>query len=129
MRLRLGTATNKVSPFVPFVLDNYITVRGVGNRVSRGTAEATLNLEYRHTLLENSRGALQGVVFTDLSAWRPAGSPYSDMLLKKNNVTFLGLGVRLHLRKLNNFILRLDYGQSVTNSGRQGFVIGAGQYF
>ena len=51
-RLRLGISTNKDSPFVPFVLDNYINVRGSGNRVSRGTAEMTINSEYRHTLYD-----------------------------------------------------------------------------
>jgi outer membrane protein assembly factor BamA len=128
-RLRAGISTNKISPFVPFVLDSYINVRGSGNRVSRGTAELTLNLEYRHTLFEEKWGAFQSVIFSDVSSWRQPGEDFSDMLLSKNNVTFIGLGIRFILRKFNNFILRLDYGKSVTGYKGKGFVFGAGQYF
>lgn len=128
-RLRLGVSTNKESPFVPFVLDNYVNVRGSGNRVSRGTAEITLNSEYRHTIAEFYWGAVQGVVFADMSAWRPAKGSFSDMFEDKNNVTFGGMGVRFYFKKLNNFIFRLDYGKSVTRSKSSGIVFGAGQYF
>jgi outer membrane protein assembly factor BamA len=128
-RLRLGVSTNKDSPFVPFVLDNYINVRGSGNRVSRGTAEMTTNYEYRHTLLEQYLGAVQGVVFMDMSAWRPAAGSFSEMFEDKNNVTFGGLGLRFYLRRINNFIIRIDYGISVTGNKGRGIVFGAGQYF
>jgi outer membrane protein assembly factor BamA len=128
-RLRLGISTNEDSPFVPFVLDNYINVRGSGNRVSRGTAEITINSEYRHTLWENYLGALQGVVFMDMSAWRPAAGSFSEMFEDKNNVTFGGLGLRLFLKKFYNFIIRVDYGFSVTGNRGRGIVFGAGQYF
>jgi hypothetical protein len=128
-RLRLGVATNKDSPFVPFVLDNYINVRGSGNRVSRGTAEITINSEYRHTLWEHDLGAMQGVVFMDMSAWRPAAGHFSDMFEDKNNVTFGGLGLRFYFRKFYNFIIRIDYGVSVTGNKGRGIVFGAGQYF
>jgi len=33
-RYQLGIATNKKSPFSPFVLDGFINLRGIGNRVS-----------------------------------------------------------------------------------------------
>jgi len=128
-RLRLGVSTNKDSPFVPFVLDNYINVRGSGNRTSRGTAEITLNSEYRHTLLEFYWGAIQGVGFMDISAWRPASGKFSDMFTDKYNVTFGGLGVRFYFKKLNNFIFRMDYGKSLTGKKGSGIVFGAGQYF
>jgi hypothetical protein len=128
-RLRLGVSTNKDSPFVPFVLDNYINVRGSGNRVSRGTAELTINSEYRHTLLEQYWGAVQGVIFMDMSAWRPAAGSFSEMFKDKNNVTFSGLGFRFYLKKFNNFIFRFDYGISVTGNKGRGLVFGAGQYF
>jgi outer membrane protein assembly factor BamA len=128
-RLRAGISTNKISPFVPFVLDSYINVRGSGNRVSRGTAELTLNLEYRHTLFDKKWGAFQSVIFSDVSSWRQPGEDFSDMLLSKNIVTFIGLGIRFIVRKFNNFILRLDYGKSVTGYKGEGFVFGAGQYF
>jgi hypothetical protein len=125
----LGVSTNKDSPFVPFVLDNYINVRGSGNRVSRGTAEITINSEYRHTLWEHDLGAMQGVVFMDMSAWRPAAGHFSDMFEDKNNVTFGGLGLRFYFRKFYNFIIRIDYGVSVTGNKGRGIVFGAGQYF
>jgi hypothetical protein len=128
-RLRLGVSTNKDSPFVPFVLDNYINVRGSGNRVSRGTAEITINSEYRHTLWEHPFGAVQGVVFMDMSAWRPAAEHFSEMFKDKNNVTFGGLGVRFYFRRFYNFIIRVDYGLSVTGNKGRGIVFGAGQYF
>ena len=128
-RLRLGISTNKDSPFVPFVLDNYINVRGSGNRVSRGTAEITLNSEYRHTVWEPYWGAVQSVVFMDMSAWRPAAGEFSDMFTNKYNVTFGGLGLRFYFKNFNNFIFRLDYGKSVTGDKGSGIVFGAGQYF
>lgn len=128
-RLRTGLATNKVSPFVPFVLDNFITVRGAGNRVSRGTAELTTNLEYRYTLFDDRWTAVQGVAFLDMSAWRPAGGSFSEMFNDGNLVTFTGLGLRLHLRRFNNFIIRVDYGVSTNLDNRHGIVFGAGQYF
>ena len=129
IRLRLGVSTNKNSPFVPFVLDNYINVRGSGNRVSRGTAEITINSEYRHTFWEHGLGAVQGVVFMDMSAWRPAAGHFSEMFEDKNNVTFGGLGVRFYFRKFYNFIIRVDYGVSITGNKGRGMVFGAGQYF
>jgi len=128
-RLRLGISTNKNSPFVPFVLDNYVNVRGSGNRSSRGTAEVTLNMEYRQTLWEFYWGAVQGVTFMDMSAWRPAAGKFSDMFTDRYNVTFGGIGIRFYFKKINNFIFRLDYGKSVTGNKGSGIVFGAGQYF
>jgi hypothetical protein len=128
-RSRIGFSTNKESPFVPFVLDNYITVRGSGNRVSRGTAEFTINSEYRHSIIEEEWGAVQGVAFIDMSAWRPAGGSLSEAFSAQNNVTFGGLGLRFHFRRLNNFVFRVDYGVSVTENKGRGIVFGAGQYF
>lgn len=129
MRFRAGISTNKDSPFVPFLLDSYLTVRGSGNRVARGTAEFTLNAEYRHTLKRGKMGAFQWVFFSDISAWRPAGQALSTAFREENNVTFFGSGFRLQFRRLNNFIFRVDYGFSVTEEKGRGFVIGAGQYF
>jgi outer membrane protein assembly factor BamA len=128
-RLRLGISTNKDSPFVPFVLDNYINVRGSGNRVSRGTAEMTINSEYRQTLYDNYLFAIQGVVFMDMSAWRPAAGSFSQMFTDNYNVTFGGFGLRLFFKQFYNFIIRVDYGISVTGNKGRGFVFGAGQYF
>ena len=129
MRIRMGLSKNEDSPFVPFVLDSYLNVRGSGNRVARGTSELTFNLEHRHTLRRFSWGALQGIVFTDVSAWRSGGDPFFGMFDRENVVSFAGVGGRLHWWRVYNFILRLDYGFSLTRAGERGFVLGVGQYF
>lgn len=129
LRLRTGIAENKESPFVPFVLDSYLTVRGSGNRVARGTAEVTMNCEYRHTLAKPGWGAIQGVGFLDWSAWRTAGGGYSDLLSRDFAATFLGVGFRVYFQHFYHLVLRLDYGHSVTNSDQHGIVFGTGHYF
>lgn len=129
VRLRTGIAENSESPFVPFVLDSYLTVRGAGNRVARGSAETTLNIEYRHTMLEKNWGAVQGVAFSDLSAWRPGGDSLSSLFKKRNTVSFVGFGARLYIKRFNHLIVRADFGVSVTESNQNGVVIGFGQYF
>lgn len=129
IRLRSGISSNKDSPFVPFVLDSYINVRGSGNRTSRGTSELTLNLEDRVTLAEPRWGVVQGVGFIDWSSWRPAGGDFSEMLEADNNVTFLGLGIRVHYTRFYNLVFRLDYGMNVVKLQEHGLVVGLGQYF
>lgn len=128
-RLRSGISKNEKSPFVPYVLDSYITVRGSGNRVARGTAELTLNAEYRYSVFETGSFAMQSVLFTDWSAWRAPGSDLSSLADTKNSVSFAGAGLRLYLQKFNNFIFRIDYGHSLTKSNQHGIVFGTGQYF
>jgi hypothetical protein len=110
MRLRTGLATNRQSPFMPFVLDNYVNVRGAGNTVARGTAELTVNLEHRHPLAGWDWGAVQGVGFIDVSAWRPGGKPFEALFRSDNAVALGGLGLRLHLRRIYPLTLRVDYG-------------------
>ena len=129
MRMRLGISSNDDSPFVPFVLDSYLNVRGSGNRVARGTSEFTVNLEYRHTLIDRKKWAVQGVVFIDNSSWRQAGTPLFDMFLKENTVSFGGGGTRFYLQKIYSFTLRLDYGVNLNDASSKGFVLGVGQYF
>ena len=128
-RLRSGIATNTDSPFVPFVLDSFLTVRGSGNRVSRGTAELTLNLESRFTLSEDHWLAWQGLVFIDISAWRFGGAPFTSMFSRDNTVTFGGAGFRIHLKQLYQLTFRLDYGINLIDNHQRGFVLGLGQYF
>ena len=129
IRARTGISSNNDTPYAPFVLDNYITVRGSGNRISRGTAEFTVNAEHRHTLIQKQWGAIQVVSFMDWSAWRPPGGSFSGMFEKENNVTFAGVGLRIYFRKIYNLILRLDYGLSFTDTNQHGIVLGSGQYF
>ena len=71
---RLGFANNVFSPFSPYVLDGFVNVRGIGNRVARGTAEVCINTEYRQELIEHKWFILQGVGFTDIASLRDAGA-------------------------------------------------------
>jgi len=129
LRLRLGTSTNNESPFAPFILDSYVNIRGSGNKVTRGTAELALNTEYRHTLLERRLGAIQGVLFTDIGSWRPAGGRIKEMFNAENSKLFSGLGLRIHLRPIYSLTLRFDYGVNVRDFNETGIVFGLGQYF
>ncbi len=128
-RFRTGISTNNNSPFAPFVIDNHMGVRGVGNRVNRGTAILTMNMEYRHNFFENDWGAIQGVIFTDFSTCRIPGESFHTLLEKKQFFLHSGLGTRLILKKIYNAVLRIDYGFGVAFKDNHGFVIGLGQYF
>jgi hypothetical protein len=59
-RLRTGIATNDENPFAPFVLDSYLNIRGLGNRVDRGTGSIVINTEMRYTLFDRRILAAQG---------------------------------------------------------------------
>lgn len=128
-RFRFGLSSNHNSPFAPFVLDSYLNIRGVGNRVDRGTGAIILNLEYRHTLLENEKGAIQGVIFSDNGSWRNPGGDLSDFTQSENFVLFSGGGFRFIHKKIYNAILRVDYGFNLQDKDISGFVLGVGQYF
>lgn len=127
--LKAGIATNNKTPFVPFVLDSYINVRGIGNRVARGTAELTANLEFRQTIWTNSWFFLQTNFFTDFGALRPPGANLNSMFHPDNYDYFSGIGLRVHTRKVWNSVIRFDYGFQLGNSGRSGYVFGIKQYF
>ncbi|MBX2817731.1 MAG: BamA/TamA family outer membrane protein [Saprospiraceae bacterium] len=129
-RMRLGFSTNEVSPFAPFVLDSYVNIRGVGNRIDRGTAAVVLNLEYRQRLFETGLLGVQLVAFSDAGTWRNPGGPLSDLTDSANFQHFIGAGLRLILKKAHNASLRLDYGFSARSTNDDhGFVFGIGQYF
>jgi len=129
-RLRLGLSTNSESPFSPFVLDNNINIRGVGNRVDRGTAAVILNTEYRQTVFDKGKFASQLVGFTDAGSWRNPGGTLNDITSSENIQHFAGLGTRLIYKKAFNTSLRIDYSWNLKGPSQQeGFVIGFGQYF
>lgn len=129
LRLRLGISTNNNSPFAPFILDSQLNIRGSGNRVDRGTATLTLNLEYRHTLLESNTFALQLVPFSDLGTWRHPGGTLRDLIDANNFRHFAGAGLRFIYKKAWDAIVRVDYGVDLYNKEERGFVVGLGQYF
>ena len=129
-RLRIGLSPNIDSPFVPFVLDSYLNIRGSGNRVARGTGELVWNGEYRHTLWEDGRyAAIQAVGFVDWGTWRSPQVRGREMFLPENMVLFYGGGLRLYIPKAAHLILRADYGLRWGNPQERGLVLGVGQYF
>ncbi|MEO9482211.1 MAG: hypothetical protein ABJG47_02140 [Ekhidna sp.] len=128
-RFRLGLSTNEQSPFAPFVLDSYLNIRGVGNRVDRGTGAIILNVEYRHSFVDKQKLAVQGVLFSDSGSWRNPGGNFSDFSKSENLVLFAGGGFRFIHKKIYNAILRVDYGVNLQELGVNGFVLGIGQYF
>lgn len=129
MRARVGLATNEESPFAPFVLDSYLNIRGVGNRVDRGTGVIVINSEYRRLLCDRPAFAIQGVAFADTGTWRTPGGTLSDFTQSENFELFAGLGARFIYKKAFNTILRFDYGVDLQDSQSHGFVVGVGQYF
>lgn len=129
IRTRLGISTNNNSPFAPFVVDSRVNLRGSGNRIERGTAQAILNVEYRRTFLDKDNWAVQGVVFADLGNWRTPGGELRELLSGDELREFVGGGFRLIYKRIYDAILRVDYGVDVFNPEQRGVVIGIGQYF
>ena len=128
-RARIGLSTNEDTPFAPFVLDSYVNIRGIGNRVDRGTGTIIINVEYRHTLLGKRKTAVQGVLFSDIGSWRNPGGDLSDFILSGNFVLFAGGGFRFIHKEIYNAIIRIDYGFNLRAPEVNGFVFGIGQYF
>ena len=126
-RLKLGLSTNEGSPFAPFVLDSYLNIRGVGNRIDRGTGAVVTNIEYRQTVFDNKSIAAQAVAFVDFGTWRKPGGDFSDFTETANMQAFSGLGLRLIYKRAFDTLLRIDYGYNYNSTG--GFVVGIGQYF
>jgi len=79
MRFRFGVSTNSDSPFAPFVADSHVNLRGVGNRIDRGTAQLILNLEYRKSFFNKPKWAGQLVAFSDIGTWRNPGGTLGDL--------------------------------------------------
>ena len=129
MRFHLGIATNNNSPFAPYVIDSHVNLRGVGNRIARGTAQFIINSEYRYTLRESKKWGLQTVTFVDVGAWRTPGGKLGALFDKPQFKQFAGGGFRLIYKKIYGTVLRIDYGINIQNSNQHGFVIGFGQYF
>ncbi|OUR94529.1 outer membrane protein assembly factor [Flavobacteriales bacterium 34_180_T64] len=128
-RLRLGLSSNNDSPFAPFSVDNNLNIRGVGNRIDRGTGSIVLNTEYRETLLEKGWFVLQGNAFVDAGSWRNPGGEFDDFFKAESVRVYPGLGLRFMHKKIFKAIFRIDYGYGITKNGASGFVFGIGQYF
>lgn len=129
LRTRFGLGSNSFSPFSPFVIDNHENVRGIGDRVNRGTGTLTLNMEYRHTLIDNDWLIIEGVGFTDHSTLRMPGRHVKQLFQFNQLYSTAGIGARFTLEKIYGAILRLDYGIGLQERSGNGLVIGLGQYF
>jgi len=128
-RLRLGYSTRNDSPFAPFVVDNQMNIRGGGNVVDRGTATATINTEYRHTLFEKGWFVLQSNTFLDINSQRQVGEELDSILDSENLRVAPGIGVRFIHKRIFNAVFRLDYGYGIGKDASSGIVFGIGQYF
>ena len=126
-RLSTGISSNFTNPFPSFVLDNYVNIRGIGDRVLRGSAVITLNTEYRQTLEINPVFAVEGILFLDAGTLRAQHGEWNT--LTQNLNVFTGTGIRIHLPFLYRMSFRFDYGVNVASIDQHGFVLGIGQYF
>jgi hypothetical protein len=128
-RLRLGLSSNDESPFSPFVIDNNLNVRGVGNIIDRGTGTVVFNTEYRTTLFEKKWFVLQGNAFVDSATLRKPGGDFSDFSKSENIRVYPGVGLRFIHKTIFNAVFRIDYGFGITKNASNGIVFGIGQYF
>nr|WP_158842195.1 outer membrane protein assembly factor [Polaribacter sp. L3A8] len=131
-RVRFGLSSNQETPFAPFALDNNVNLRGVGILVDRGTGVVVWNTEYRHTVFDNKRMAIQTNVFTDFGSWRNPGGELNDFFESENVRVYSGFGLRFISKKIYNATFRIDYGFRISNNSGQskgGLVFGIGQYF
>lgn len=129
IRFKLAISSNEDSPFAPFVADSHVNIRGIGNRIDRGTAQVVLNIESRHTILHHRYWSSQMVIFTDSGTWRNPGGDLSDIFNSSQFRQFVGLGFRINYQKVFGATLRVDYGIDLYNLNQSGIVIGLGQYF
>jgi outer membrane protein assembly factor BamA len=127
--VRFGTASNAESPFAPFVLDGFLNVRGIGNRVERGTAEIVVNTEYRHTLWLHKTVTLQSAAFFDYGALRTAGKSFNTFFDDDQPNLFLGAGLRFNLNILYKTCIRIDYSVNPFDPTMHGLTFGFGQFF
>lgn len=126
---RIGISTNNMSPFSPFVLDGFLNVRGVGNRVSRGTAELITNVEYRHSIWRHKWFILQAAAIADLGTLRQPGATLESMFNYRELNLFIGGGLRLHSQLFYKVIFRIDYSVNPIHPNVHGLTFGVGHFF
>ncbi len=128
-RIRVGASTNNAYPFSPFALDSFLNIRGVGNRVKRGTGMLVFNTDYRFLFAENRWGAGQLVAFMDIGQWRLPNYSWQNFFMPENRHAYYGVGIRLSYKPILNAIFRIDYAINVDDFNNRSFVFGVGQYF
>ena len=128
VRGQFGLATNHNSPFSPFVLDGILNVRGIGNRVERGTGEIVVNAEYRCTFWNRRVFSMQGALFTDYGTLRSPGEKL-DSFFKREQHIYTGGGIRFNLKVWYKTSIRLDYSVNPFDPTSHGLTFGFGQFF
>jgi len=130
-RWLLGIAQNNFSPFAPYTIDGHINLRGIGNRIARASAITSLNLEYRHTIYDDKKIAVQLNVFADQASWRQPGAKWlaENQDFDDTYRMVLGGGMRFIHQRIYNAVFRLDFGYEPIHTKEVGAVIGIGQYF
>ena len=128
-RLFLGISTNNGSPFTSFVKDDYINVRGVGDRSSRGYAEISFNSEWRQTLHWQNSFYLQAITFIDMSTINPSGASFGSLFDSDNIDIFGGFGIRFGLPQVYKTVIRLDWSFGISQASSGNLVFGLGQFF
>jgi len=126
---RVGISTNNFSPFAPFVLDSFKNLRGIGNRVARGTGEFILSAEYRYTAISRKYFFLQLATFCDYGVIRNPGDTFLGSFEDHATNIFIGGGIRFHSRLFYKSIFRLDFSLNPTETKENGFTFGIGHYF
>lgn len=127
-RMRFFWVENHTAPFAPLIQDDFKNLRGGGHCSGRGTAELSLNIEHRQTFWDKPWLAMQFIVFTDISSLRPPGASLASWIDNHNLKYFAGPGIRLNFKRISGFILRADYGFSITDNNR-GLVLGVNHFF
>ncbi len=127
----VGVAQNNFSPFAPFTVDGHINLRGIGNRITRASAITSLNLEYRHTIYDDKKIAVQTNLFVDQASWREPGKKWlvENQKFEETYRMTVGGGLRFIHQKIYNAVFRIDIGYEPINTKEVGAVIGIGQYF
>ncbi len=128
-RAVVGLATNNDSPFSPFVIDSYKNIRGVGDRVERGTAILSLNTEYRYQVWAGNNWAIQTVAFLDIGTIRQPQAEVIEAIRSEQINEFAGIGCRFIYKKIFNGLIRVDYAVDLSAWNNRHFVLGLGQYF
>jgi len=126
---KFGLATNNNSPFSPFVLDGFINVRGIGNRMQRGTGELIVNLEYRYSFWRHRLFLVQAAVFSDYGSLRVAGGEFNTLFNQPELHLFTGGGLRFHLNTWYKTCFRVDYSVNPTDASMHGVTFGFGHFF
>lgn len=128
-QFRFGYSSFNDSPFPAFFVDDFENVRGVGDRIARGSSESTVNIEWRQTLWQTSFLYVQLVPFVDYTCVLPSDYKLNPDPIWNHDYIRLGAGARIGTYHFFNACFRIDATIDPENKKFTGFVLGVGQYF